>query len=221
MTDPGIENRQPARRYPFVFVVPFILFGGIILPAGADTDPPCSAGLVCDESTDFFRCRNVGTGGEGQGCGQPADAPCSAGLVCDESTGFFRCRNLGTGGEGQGCGAAPVGAVPDGDGVPGTLLTVHRAGGILSLSWGASCLAADTDYTVYEGQIGDFASHAPLRCTTSGATSTTVTPGQGSHYYLIVPRREKREGSYGTDSAHDPRPEGVSRCFVQQLGSCP
>ena len=36
----------------------------------------------------------------------------------------------------------------------------------LALAWGASCWSADRDYAIYEGQLGDFASHTPVRCTT-------------------------------------------------------
>ncbi len=89
----------------------------------------------------------------------------------------------------------------------------------ITLSWGASCLATDTDYAIYEGTLGDFTSHTSLFCSTGGATTTTVTPLIGGTYYLVVPHNATREGSYGTSTAGE-RPEGGDGCLPQQFGGC-
>jgi hypothetical protein len=123
------------------------------------------------------------------------------------------------------CEAAPVcvgaGSVPDGGDVSGTPLTLSKgAGDTVALDWGASCVAADADYAVYEGSLGSFTSHIPRACTTGGALSFSLTPAVGDAYYLIVPVHADREGSYGTDSAGTQRPQGTSSCSQQTLHAC-
>jgi hypothetical protein len=111
--------------------------------------------------------------------------------------------------------------------VPGQLnessgLTVERSGADLTLSWSSSCAQGDTDYEVYEGSIGTWYSHAPLSCSTGGAISTTVAPGVGNHYYLVVPTDTTVEGSYGVDGDLMERPAAATGCLPQQIGGiCP
>jgi hypothetical protein len=128
-------------------------------------------------------------------------------------SGALACAGSVTGG---------AGVVPDGGPIPGPPLQVVRtAQGELILSWGDSCQAGDIDYAVYEGTIGEgFTSHAPLTCSTGGATTITIAPGPGSHYYLIVPLNGLREGSYGFDSSGRSRPTSVDPCLPQEW-SCP
>jgi len=120
---------------------------------------------------------------------------------------------------------AASGAVPNGDTVPGTPLTVTRslteAAGDLTLAWGASCNGGDTDYEVYEGTLGSFSSHSEVTCSTATATSWTLTPSAGSTYYLVVPTNGTREGSYGTNSSASERGQGASACIGQQVAACP
>lgn len=86
------------------------------------------------------------------------------------------------------------------------------------LTWDDSCLAADDDYAVYEGVLGDFTSHAPVQCSTGGATSATITPAAGGTFYLVVPHNGVYEGSYGVDSAGAERPQADDgACFPQEL----
>ena len=85
-------------------------------------------------------------------------------------------------------------------------------------------MANDADYAIYEGLLGDFTSHEPVDtpnpfCTTGGATTATITPGTGSHYYLVVPQGDVREGSYGSHSG-GPRPPSASACQAQLVGIC-
>ena len=114
-----------------------------------------------------------------------------------------------------------AGEVPDGS-EPGIqpLTLTHGTGGDIILSWSPSCLVLDTDYIVYEGVMGDFTSHTPVLCSTLGATTVTLTPSSGSTYYLVVPRTDFFEGSYGRQSDGTERPAGVGACLSQAIGSC-
>ena len=104
-----------------------------------------------------------------------------------------------------------AGSVPNGFDVPGVPLMLDKTPlGEVTLSWGASCLVTDTDYEIYEGPLGDFASHAPRLCSTGGNTSRTIPPDEGDRYYLIVSRTDTREGAYGADSNRVGRPRGTA-----------
>jgi len=94
------------------------------------------------------------------------------------------------------------------------------AGTQITLSWGPSCAAGDTDYGVYEGTVGTWYSHAAVTCTTVG-TSATINPAAGNRYYLVVPHAASVEGSYGTGVANAQRPTGAAACQPQVLTSCP
>jgi hypothetical protein len=101
-------------------------------------------------------------------------------------------------------------------------LRVARAsGGEVTLTWPGSCLAADTDFEVYEGDLGEPGSVGPVACTTGGATTFTHEPGSGRRFFLIVPRNATREGSYGRDSAGIERPPSATPCVPQEIGVCP
>jgi hypothetical protein len=115
---------------------------------------------------------------------------------------------------------SPAGAVPDGEGVSGTPLTVQRKPlGRVQLDWSPSCSASDTDYEVYEGVLGNFAERTPRACSTGGATSLTFAAGNAA-YFLVVPRNQSREGSYGRDSTGSERIPAASACLPQALGGC-
>ena len=115
-----------------------------------------------------------------------------------------------------------AGSVPGGAGAAASPLMVEAgAGGTLRLTWSPSCLPADGDYAVYEGTIGNFTSHVPLLCSTSGATAATIVPGAGSTYYLIVPHGGAVEGSYGRDSSSLERPPSAAACFPRAMVTCP
>lgn len=117
---------------------------------------------------------------------------------------------------------AASGAVPDGLDVSGRMLEVRGAGGDrVVLDWGVSCLSGDTDFEVYEGELGDFTSHSALYCSTNGQTTVSFEDFSGSAYYLVVPRGVSREGSYGRDSFGAERPVGVVACLNQTPAPCP
>jgi hypothetical protein len=111
------------------------------------------------------------------------------------------------------CASTGPGAVPDGDTVPGDPLRIGKeVGGLLPLAWGASCSPTDTTYSVYEGTLGgSFDDHLPKNCNTGGTTAN-ILPGSGNHYYVVVPRDDSNEGSYGLDSAGNQRPPAAATC---------
>lgn len=100
-------------------------------------------------------------------------------------------------------------------------LRLDRApGGNLALYWQPSCAIDDFDHAIYQGSLGDFDSHAPHACSTSGATSAIVAPGAGDRYYLVVPRNTVSEGSYGTGAGALERPPAADPCLPRSIGAC-
>jgi len=102
------------------------------------------------------------------------------------------------------------------------MMTVRKTlfPGILILSWPPSCSQGAADYAIYEGQLGDFYSHAKKDCIDNGGNlSEQITPGPGNTYYLVVPLTATHEGSYGTDSDGIERPAAADpdfRCRASQ-----
>jgi hypothetical protein len=123
----------------------------------------------------------------------------------------------------DGCVAAPA---------PPLDVTRNLVTGDLTLTWGASCLANDTDYEIYEGNLGGattefFYSHTAKICSTGGALNATFAdpnPAAG-YYYLVVPRNGVREGSYGerrpAGVCGAERPVGIVQCLAQEIAACP
>lgn len=115
-----------------------------------------------------------------------------------------------------------AGRVPDGGEVAGSPLTLRPNGGNrLTLEWGATCVSGDTDYEIYAGQLGDFASHSAIFCSTNGQTVLTFEDVGMDSYFLVVPRDDTREGSYGRDSSGAERPVSSLACLEQALIPCP
>ncbi len=105
-------------------------------------------------------------------------------------------------------------------GATGAVLTLAKApAGEITLTWDPSCIPGDGDYEIYEGILGSFTGHVPQFCSTSGATTSTLTPSAGGTYYLVVPNNGAREGSYG-DSTGGPRPQSAAACLTQEVGAC-
>jgi hypothetical protein len=114
-----------------------------------------------------------------------------------------------------------AGRVPGQEANPASMLTVSRVGGdYITLSWGASCNPTDADYAIYEGSLDKFYSHTPLFCTTGGATTKSFQASPGGTYYLVVPLSRSREGSYGTASSGQERPQGQEACSPQRIHAC-
>ena len=117
---------------------------------------------------------------------------------------------------------AGAGAVPDGGDVAGSPLMVWPAGGNrLTLAWGASCVSGGADYEIYAGQLGDFASHSALFCSTNGQTALTFEDVGTDAYFLVVARDSTREGSYGRGSSGAERPVSWLACLEQTPLPCP
>ena len=121
------------------------------------------------------------------------------------------------------CDPYPQAAGAVRDGGPQGLFARREAGGDVTLSWGSSCNAIDSDFEIYEGAIGDWTSHRPRTCSTGGARTLTFTPPEFDAYYLAVPVSlyGQFEGSYGKGSAGTERPLGRSICRGRQIHACP
>jgi hypothetical protein len=114
-----------------------------------------------------------------------------------------------------------VADVPAGWVATDTPLLLDKASEVrIQLTWGPSCMAGDIDYEVYEGDLGDFASHAPQTCSTGGMTETMFAPDSGDTYYLIVPTSTTSEGSHGRSSDGMERSQGADPCLRQVIGVC-
>ncbi len=93
----------------------------------------------------------------------------------------------------------------------------------LDFSWGVACGDNVSHYGIFEGVLGDFASHGSLLCGVTGTTASDLTPSEGNTYYLLVPysSADAEEGSYGTDSSGLERPRGANPCQANQdLRAC-
>ncbi len=94
----------------------------------------------------------------------------------------------------------------------------------ITLTWHPSCSNADTDYAIYEGEVGEWYSHVEPEsgaiCSTSGLVSATFDAGAGDRYYVVVPRDGQIEGSYGEGDGED-RPMSMEACAPQSVGGCP
>lgn len=109
-------------------------------------------------------------------------------------------------------------ALPSDPGDVDRLSVTKDGGGSLRLEWDKSCSLWATDYAVYGGRLGDFASHRPIVCTDAGGDrrENYTPPSTQSEYFLIVPLSAANEGSYGQDSAGGERPRGVATCRAAQ-----
>ncbi len=111
--------------------------------------------------------------------------------------------------------------LPPISGATGQQLQVNKQGTDVEFTWGASCSGNDTDYSVYQGTLGDFGSHERVVCTTLGSTAYgPYNAGMGDYYFLVVPRLPTHEGSYGTSQGHERMPAAFP-CRPQGTLSCP
>ena len=111
-----------------------------------------------------------------------------------------------------------AGAVADGTGGSTPLRARRLPGGQVELTWGASCALLDSDFAVYEGTLGGmFNDPIPATCTTGGATTLAFTPDAGNGYFLVVPRNEVSEGSYGEATGQLQRPPSTDACLPQEI----
>lgn len=155
----------------------------------------------------------------GTSCGDPFAVSCNNGVVC-----FTPWRTC------PGCTCTTTNAghmCLTTTSEPGTVPTLRldrnvQTPGNLELTWGATCGSSGPDYSVHEGVLGAWYSHAPLRCTSGGALLTTLTPSGGNRYYLIAPISADFTGSLGTNSSGAERPDGSPSCTTDRaLAPCP
>ena len=120
-------------------------------------------------------------------------------------------------------GPPTIPEIPNGENtLYGPPLQLEKLGdGQLRLTWSPTCIGTESDYGVYQGTLGDFIHHAPVRCGTEGATEAVISPAPGDKYYLVVPFDGDYEASYGTNSDGTERPDGQLTCAPEQTsGSC-
>jgi hypothetical protein len=104
----------------------------------------------------------------------------------------------------------PLGAIT---GVPGEadplLASFNSLTGDIDLSYTPACDAAE--HNIYFGDLAAVSSYAYSGVVCSVGTSGNVAfdPGSGNIFFLIVANDGVKEGSYGTNSTDDQRPEDV------------
>ncbi|HEX5042520.1 MAG TPA: hypothetical protein VFV75_06415 [Candidatus Polarisedimenticolaceae bacterium] len=180
------------------------------IPAGTDAVKTLTFRFACadndgDGIVDLHACASWHQGTNSR-CDGLADAFPPTSMRC-------RCDFLETGIPLLG-GPQPAGSI--------TGLLAQRVSSQVQLSWPPSCAVTDTDYGVYEGALGQWASHQRVLCTTGGSTSATVLPGAGNRYFLVVPRNALVEGSYGKSTAGLERAPATDACADQAVRSpCP
>lgn len=111
--------------------------------------------------------------------------------------------------------------------VPGTVgegtLMVAKSGTDLVLTWGPDC-GGGSEYSIYRGDLGSgYASAAPLASgCTAASTSATFAAGEGSYFFLVAPSDGAEEGSLGTTSAGEARPQPAVSCLPRapELHAC-
>lgn len=115
-----------------------------------------------------------------------------------------------------------AGRIYGSQGLPGDPLTIARDpdGASLDLAWSAAC-GRGTDYEIYEGALVDMENKTPIQCSTGGDTFATISPSEGAKFYIVVPRVEDAEGSYGRTSSDAERTPSAEACLTQRIASCP
>lgn len=120
-------------------------------------------------------------------------------------------------------GIAPAGATPATASEGAPLLVAKSGTGGVTLSWGASCRSSDSDYNIYQGTLDSLPTynHKKSVCGTGGARQWTLgTVAAGDLYWLVAPRNGSREGSLGTNSVGDERPQpanALQRCQTRNF----
>ncbi len=100
-------------------------------------------------------------------------------------------------------------------------LTLSKRNNSILLNWSStSGTCYSTAYNIYRGSLPFTTyNHDYLACNLND-TSFMDTPPDESYYYLIVPQNENYEGSYGTDSSGNQRPQSTNPCLPQDYYQC-
>ena len=70
------------------------------------------------------------------------------------------------------------------------------------------------------GTIPNWYDHVRVVCSTAGLTEWFLPPSAASNYYLVAPRNNDREGSWGLSSVAE-RPQAIGSCYGQSIAACP
>jgi hypothetical protein len=113
------------------------------------------------------------------------------------------------------------GAVPDGNHVAGSQMTVSDGDlpGEIVIDWQPTCDAHD--HAIYFGSMGNYSSYIDAACDAGISGSWSVIPPGGNVFWVVVGVNGLMEGSYGVDSGLNERPDdGGAFCgYVQDLGA--
>ncbi len=100
-------------------------------------------------------------------------------------------------------------------------LKLSKSGNNIVLNWNqpdGSC--SPIAYGIYRGSLPWITyNHASLYCDVTGLNYTDNS-ATGSYYYLVVPRTNSFEGSYGYNSNYEQRPIGTNSCKPPNTQSC-
>ena len=110
-----------------------------------------------------------------------------------------------------------------GPGSIGPSLRLDRSSlSFLSLSWEASSCGGASDYGIYQGLIGDWASYTMVDChDDDGDLVEELTVSADDCYYFVVPNNGEAEGSYGSGIGGGERPAAAAACLPSQDLRCP
>lgn len=88
--------------------------------------------------------------------------------------------------------------------------------GRIALTFEPACDARN--HAVYWGPLSEVGTYAytGARCDAGSAGQTTINPGAGSYFFLVVGHNEQTEGSYGLDAEGAQRPEDQGSCPLTQ-----
>ena len=100
-------------------------------------------------------------------------------------------------------------------------LQISKLGNNPVLTWNAPGGLCLTDgYQIYRGTLPfESYNHYALSCFIN-STTYTDSFAPDSYYYLVVPDNATREGSYGTNSYGDERPQALIPCKLQDTSPC-
>jgi hypothetical protein len=108
--------------------------------------------------------------------------------------------------------------------IEGEPLRLTKIGPEVVLTWGASCVSSDLDYSVYVGPMPLWGLHEPATCTTMGLLEHRFIPPSGDNFFIVVPHNGANEGSHGTKRVGlqtFERAPSPATCYPQLIADCP
>ena len=100
-------------------------------------------------------------------------------------------------------------------------LLLSRSGSMLDLTWEPDC-GTGMKYSVYRGDLTiGYDSMVVESCSVNGTTASIPEGAGSADFFLVVPNRQNKAGSYGLDSRNIRRLPPATRCFPQgAVDSC-